>query len=84
MKFWRKKNEIAAVLFQIVNGHVLQLYLLSTIDISSVGENANGYARTGNIRKSIRKTLAWIVEEKERRRTLQFQRNACLVEDHSS
>ena len=53
MKMWRKKNEIAGVLLQIINRHVLQLYLLSMIDISCVCENANGHARTGNIQKSI-------------------------------
>jgi hypothetical protein len=44
-----KLNEMAAVLFQIINRHVLQLYLLSTIDISSICENANGHARTGTL-----------------------------------
>ena len=38
--------------------------LISTIDISSLCENANGHAGTRNIRESIivRQRLAWIVE----------------------
>ena len=44
--------EIKTVLFQIINRHVLQFYLLCPIDISGVGENANRHARTGDIRKS--------------------------------
>jgi hypothetical protein len=33
-------NEIRNGLFQIVNGHVLELNLLGSIDVSSIGENA--------------------------------------------
>jgi len=36
-------------LLQIVDGHVLQVNLLSTIDIGSICENADGHARAGNI-----------------------------------
>jgi hypothetical protein len=37
--------------------YVLQLYLLSTIDISSICKNTNGHARMGNIKKSIQNIL---------------------------
>jgi len=40
------------VLFQIVDGHVLKLNLLGTIDVSCISENAYGHARPGNVGES--------------------------------
>ncbi len=37
------------VLFQIVDGHVLELNLFGTIDVSSIGENADRHPGTRNI-----------------------------------
>lgn len=39
----------AYALLQVINGHVFELNLLGTIDVSSIGENANGHARAGNV-----------------------------------
>lgn len=36
-------------LLQVVDGHVLKLNLLSTIDVVGIGENAQGHARAGNV-----------------------------------
>ena len=36
-------------LLQVVDGHVLKLDLLSTIDVVGIGENAQGHARAGNV-----------------------------------
>jgi len=46
-------------LLQIVNRHVFKLNLLRTIDVSGIGENANGHARAGDIGEldSSRETL---------------------------
>jgi len=45
--------------FEIINGHVLKLNLLGTIDVGSVTEQADGHARTGNVGQldSSRETL---------------------------
>jgi hypothetical protein len=53
MKGWRYnpwgngKNS----LLQVIDGHVLELDLLGTIDIESIGKNADGHTRTGNVGK---------------------------------
>jgi hypothetical protein len=47
------------LLLQVVNGHVLELNLLGTIDIGGIGENADGHARTRNVREP-----KWNREEK--------------------
>jgi len=46
-------------LLQIVSGHVLELDLLCTIDVSGISKNADGETRTGNVREldSARETL---------------------------
>ncbi len=41
------------VLFEIVNGHVLEFNLLGTIDVSGVSQDAGGLAGSGNIWESI-------------------------------
>jgi hypothetical protein len=38
-------------LLEIIDRHVLEINLLCTIDISGIGKNADGHARTGNVRK---------------------------------
>jgi len=38
-------------LLQVIDGHVLELDLLGTIDIESIGKNADGHTRTGNVGK---------------------------------
>ena len=43
------------LLLQIVNGHVLEIDLLSTIDVGGIGKNANGHARAGDIGKPVRR-----------------------------
>ena len=47
------------LLLQVINGHVLELDLLSTIDIVGIGKNADGHARTGDVGElnSARETL---------------------------
>jgi hypothetical protein len=40
-------------LFEIVDRHVLKLNLLGTIDISRVCKNADGHARSGDIREPV-------------------------------
>ena len=36
-------------LLQVVNGHVLEVDLLGTVDVGGIGENADGHARTGDV-----------------------------------
>ena len=36
-------------LLQVVDGHVLELNLLGTVDVIRIGENAQGHARAGNV-----------------------------------
>ena len=38
-------------LLQVVNGHVLEVDLLSTVDVGGIGENADGHARAGDVGK---------------------------------
>jgi len=38
-------------LLQIIDRHILEVDLLSTIDISSISKDADGHARTGNVRE---------------------------------
>ena len=45
---------MGCILLEIVNRHVLELDLLGTIDVGSIGENAKRHAGAGNIGKSIR------------------------------
>jgi hypothetical protein len=40
-------------LLQIVDGHILQVDLFSTIDVSGISENANGHSWPGDIWESI-------------------------------
>jgi len=43
------RYESQYALLEVVNGHVLELYLLCTIDIVGIGENADGHPGTGNV-----------------------------------
>ena len=36
-------------LLQVVNRHVLEVDLLSTVDVGGIGENADGHARAGDM-----------------------------------
>ena len=36
-------------LLQVINGHVLELDLLGTVDVGGIGENADGHAGTGDV-----------------------------------
>lgn len=47
-----KTNVWRDALFQVINGHILEFDLLSTIDIGGIGENANGHAGAGDVGKS--------------------------------
>ena len=38
-------------LLQVVDGHVLEVDLLRTVDVGDVGKNANRHARAGHIRE---------------------------------
>jgi hypothetical protein len=38
-------------LFQVVDGHVLELNLLGAIDVGRISENADGHARAGDGRE---------------------------------
>ena len=44
-------------LLQVVNGHVLKVDLLGTIDVCSICENADGHARTRDVGKPVRRYL---------------------------
>ena len=39
-------------LLQVIDRHILEINLLSAIDVCCVSENANGHPRPGNIRES--------------------------------
>ena len=38
-------------LLQVVDGLVLKVDLLRTVDVGGIGENANGHARAGDVRE---------------------------------
>ena len=42
---WTEGN----VLLQVINGHVLKVDLLGTVDVGSIGENADGHAGAGDM-----------------------------------
>lgn len=45
------------LLLQVISGHVLELNLLCAIDVSSIGENADGETRAGEMGEPKRKEL---------------------------
>lgn len=47
--------EVMYALLQVIDGHVLEVNLLSTIDVGSIGENADGHAGARDMRKPIQK-----------------------------
>ena len=53
-------------LFQIINRHVLELNLLGTIDIGSISKNADGHARTRNVREPVKNVTIVLVDGGDR------------------
>ena len=47
------------LLLQVVDGHVLKVNLLGTIDVRSICENADGHARAGDVGEPARADMIW-------------------------
>ena len=53
-------------LLQVINGHVLKVDLLGTVDVGGIGENADGHAGAGDVGEpGMRKT--WSVGKRMRK-----------------
>lgn len=46
-----ERSQVIGVLLQVIDGHVLEVDLLGTIDVGGISENANGHAGTRNMGK---------------------------------
>lgn len=52
----RAPHLVLVELLEIVDAHVLELDLLGAVDVGSVGENADGHARAGNMGKPVQRS----------------------------
>jgi hypothetical protein len=53
MQYRDTPSESISPCYIVVSGHVPKVNLLGSVDVGSIGENADGHARTGDIGESI-------------------------------